>query len=69
MKRTTITISCGLLDNLVAVTGAKNKSQAVAAAVEEEIKRKKWQKIKTMAGKLEFCAGADELRHGDHRLG
>lgn len=69
MKRTTITLSSSLLDSLIAETGGKNKSQAVAAAVKEEIKRKKWQKIKAMAGKMEFSAEAEELRHGDDRLG
>lgn len=69
MKRTTITLPVNLLDSLVALTGAKNKSQAVAQAVEEEIKRRKWQKVKSFAGKIEFDDETIELRHRDRRLG
>ena len=36
-------------------------------AIEEEIKRKKWQKIKKMVGKLEFSEEASQLLHEDHR--
>ncbi len=69
MKRTTVTLPAKLLENLVTVTKAKSKSQAVVMAVEEEIKRKKWRKIKEMAGKLEFSKEAGQLRHEDHRTG
>lgn len=69
MKRTTVTLPAKLLENLVTVSKAKSKSQAVTMAIEEEIKRKKWQKIKKMAGKLEFYEEADRLRHEDHRTG
>lgn len=69
MKRATVTLPQELLDRLVDVTAAKNKTQAVTEAVKEEIKRRKWLRIKAMAGKLEFTASADDLRHRDRRLG
>lgn len=69
MKRTTITLPKNILEELLAVTNAKTKSQAVIMAIEEEIKRKKWQKIKRQAGKLEFVKEAVEIRHEDHRTG
>jgi len=69
MKRITVTLPAKLVENLIVVTQAKSKSQAVAMAVEEEIKRKKWRKIKEMAGKLEFSREAGQLRHVDHRAG
>lgn len=66
MRRTTVTLPVSLLENLVSVTKAKSKSKAVIVAIEEELKRKKWQRIKESAGKLEF-AKVDKIRHDDHR--
>lgn len=66
MKRTTVTLPTDLLENLISVTKAKSKSRAVIIAIEEELKRKKWQRIKESAGKLEF-AEVDKIRHNDHR--
>lgn len=40
---------------------AKSKTNAVIKAITDE--------IKAMAGKMEFTATADELRHKDKRLG
>ncbi len=48
---------------------AKSKTEAVIKAITDEIKAKKKEKIKAMAGKMEFTATADELRHKDKRLG
>jgi hypothetical protein len=41
----------------------------VVTAIRYEIKKRKLEQIKSMAGKIDFIAEADELRRGDHRLG
>ncbi|MEK6672312.1 MAG: hypothetical protein AABY42_02415 [Nitrospirota bacterium] len=42
---------------------AKSKTEAVIKAITDEIRTRKKEKIKAMAGKMEFTATADELRH------
>ncbi len=69
VKRTTLTVPRDLIDNLVKVTGTKNKTQAVILAIKDEIRFRKKERIKQMAGHLEFVQEADDIRHGDHRLG
>ncbi|MBM3132727.1 MAG: DUF2191 domain-containing protein [Chloroflexi bacterium] len=69
MARTTITIPQELITDLMELTKRKNKTQAVIFAIEEMIKKQKLEKIKNMAGKMEFDMEAEELRHGDKRLG
>lgn len=50
MKRTTVTLPQDLVEELLETTPAKNKTQAVIAAVQECIKRKKLETIKNLAG-------------------
>jgi len=50
MKRTTVTLPRELIDELLEVTPAKNKTQAITAAIQERIKRKKMEILKHMAG-------------------
>jgi len=50
MKRTTVTLPRELIDELLEVTPAKNKTQAITAAIQERIKRKKMEILKRMAG-------------------
>ena len=69
MRRTTITLPQGLVDELVGLTGASSKTRAVILAIEEELRKRKLENIKGMAGRLEFNIEAEELRHGDERLG
>jgi metal-responsive CopG/Arc/MetJ family transcriptional regulator len=69
MSRITITIPNELIDELLTVAEAKSKTQAVINAIKNEIVQKKKKNIKKMAGKINFVIGADELRHGDERLG
>ncbi|MDO3378280.1 DUF2191 domain-containing protein [Geoalkalibacter halelectricus] len=69
MRRTTVTLPQELLEELVTLVGAKSKTEAVLTAVKNEIRLRKRARIKAMAGKMEFTADADELRHGDRRLG
>lgn len=69
MSRATITLPNDLLEELMQISPAKSKTEAVIRAIKDEIRLKKLEKIKEMAGKMEFIKTADELRHGDERLG
>jgi metal-responsive CopG/Arc/MetJ family transcriptional regulator len=69
MSRISITLPNTLLDELLKVVPAKSKTEAVVKAITDEIKTKKKERIKAMAGEMEFTKEADELRHGDERLG
>ena len=69
MSRATVTLPQDLLTELVALVGARTKTEAVITAVKDEIRLRKLNRIKAMAGKMEFTSTADELRHGDNRLG
>jgi Arc/MetJ family transcription regulator len=69
MSRTTITIPSALLEELMAEIKAKSKTDAVITAIRDEIRMKKQDRIKAMAGTMEFTKSADQLRHGDKRLG
>jgi len=69
MSRATITLPNDLLTELMSMVKAKSKTEAVVIAIKEEIRLKKLEKIKAMAGKMEFTASADELRHHDDRIG
>ena len=69
MQRSTITLPTALLDELLAEVKAKSKTDAVITAIRDEIRMKKQERIKLMAGDMEFTMSADRLRHGDKRLG
>jgi len=69
MPRATVTLPQDLLTELMALVGARSKTEAVIVAVKDEIRQRKLNRIKAMAGKMQFTATADELRHGDNRLG
>jgi len=69
MSRATVTLPQDLLTELMSLVGARSKTEAVITAVKDEIRQRKLARIKAMAGKMEFSATADELRHGDRRLG
>lgn len=69
MSRTTITLPVELVDELMVEVKAKSKTDAVIKAIKDEIRVRKIEKIKSMAGKMEFKKSAEELRHMDKRLG
>jgi metal-responsive CopG/Arc/MetJ family transcriptional regulator len=69
MTRTTITLPSSLLDELMSEIKAKSNTDAVITAIRDEIRMKKQDRIKGMAGNMEFTRSADQLRHGDKRLG
>ena len=50
MKRTTVTLPQELVNDLLEVNPAKNKTRAVVAAIQDCIKRKKLETIKSLAG-------------------
>ncbi len=56
MKRTTVTLPRELVEDLLDVTPAKNKTQAVVLAIQECIKRKKLETIKNLAGQVKMAA-------------
>ena len=63
--RATVTIDNDKLDLLMKETKSKSKASAVKIAIDEYLKRKKIEKIKSMKGKLEFNMTADEIRHSE----
>jgi Arc/MetJ family transcription regulator len=69
MTRSTVTLPGELLDELLREVKAKSKTAAVILAIRDEIRSRKKIRIKAMAGKMEFVGTADDLRHGDERLG
>jgi metal-responsive CopG/Arc/MetJ family transcriptional regulator len=69
MSRTTITLPSTLLDELMSVIKAENKTEAVIIAIRDEIRMRKQTRIKAVAGDMEVTMSADRLRHGDKRLG
>jgi len=61
--RATVTIEKDKLDTLMKETKSKSKTSAVKVAIDEYLRRKKVEKIKSMKGRLQFDMTADELRH------
>ena len=61
--RATVTIEQEALIKLLEETKAKSKASAVKIAINDYLKRKKIEKIKSMKGKLKFDMTADEIRH------
>ena len=58
MKRTTVTLPRELVEDLLDVTPAKNKTQAVVSAIQDCIKRKKLETIKNLAGRARWSRTA-----------
>jgi hypothetical protein len=61
--RATVTIEKDKLDELLKETKSRSKTSAVKIAIDEYLRKKKIEKIKSMKGKLEFTMTADEIRH------
>ena len=61
--RATVTIEKDKLDELLKETKSRSKTSAVKIAINEYLRKKKIEKIKSMKGKLEFTMTADEIRH------
>ena len=69
MSKATITLPRELLNELMYLLHAKSKTETVMKAVLEEIRRKKVERVQSVAGSMEFVRSAEKLRHGDERLG
>lgn len=61
--RATVTIEKDKLDELLKETKSKSKTSAVKIAINEYLRKKKIERIKSMKGKMEFTMTADEIRH------
>lgn len=61
--RATVTIEKNILDSILRETHAKSKTSAVKIVIDDYLRRKKIEKIKSMKGKLEFDKSAEEMRH------
>lgn len=61
--RSTVTIEKDVLDELLKETKAKSKASAVKKVIDEFLKKKKIERIKSLKGKLDFDLTADEIRH------
>jgi len=61
--RATITMEKDLLEKLLKETKAKTKASAVKLAINEYLRRRKVDKIRSLKGKLEFDLDAEVLRH------
>jgi len=61
--RATVTIEKDMLDLLVKETKSRSKTSAVKIAIDDYLRKKKREKIKSMKGKLDFDMTADEIRH------
>ena len=61
--RATVTIEKDALDILVKETKSRSKASAVRIAIDDYLRRKKIEKIRSMKGKLNFDMTADEIRH------
>ncbi len=62
--RATVTIEKDKLDELKKETNCRSKASAVRIAIDEYLRRRKIEKIKSMKGKLDFTMSAEEIR--DH---
>ena len=61
--RATVTLDKDKLDVLVKETKSRSKASAVMLAIDEFLRRKKIDRIRSMKGKLEFDLTAYEIRH------
>lgn len=61
--RATVTIDKDKLDLLMKETKSRTKTSAVKIVIDDYLRKKKIEKIKTMKGKLDFDMTAEEIRH------
>ncbi|MDA1348201.1 MAG: type II toxin-antitoxin system VapB family antitoxin [Chloroflexi bacterium] len=59
--RTTLNVDDAVLDEVVKLTGEKNKSKAVNKALEEYLRRRRIAELKEMAGKIDLVDNLKEL--------
>lgn len=67
--RTTVELPEGLLDDVVRVTGARTRREALVAALQDFLRRQRLRRVVAAAGELEFDLDVRALRAaGEGRL-
>ena len=61
--RTTVTLDGKLVSEVLKMTAAKNKTKAVALALDEYIRRQKIDKLRALLGHVQFDMDAVEAFH------
>lgn len=61
--RTTLDIDEGLLQQVVVLTGERNKARAVNAALTRYIRQERIRELRAMAGTVELVDNLDELEN------
>ena len=61
MMRTTMSLDERLLKELMEVTGAKSRTEAIHTAISELIRRKKLEELKALSGKIRIADNWQEL--------
>ncbi|MFN3477008.1 MAG: type II toxin-antitoxin system VapB family antitoxin [Candidatus Methylomirabilales bacterium] len=59
--RTTLTLDDKLIQELMKLTGAKTKTEAIHLAISEFIRRKKLEGLKALSGKIRIAENWQEL--------
>lgn len=59
--RTTLVLDDGLIKDLMEVTGATTKTEAIHLAISEFIRRKKLEELKALSGKIRIADNWREL--------
>ena len=59
--RTTLNVDEAVLEEVVKLTGERNKRKAVSKALEEYLQRKRIAELKKMAGKIDLVDNLKEL--------
>ena len=59
--RTTLEIDPGLLDEVLEITGERNKAKAVNKALREYIRRRRITELREMAGSIDLVNDLEEL--------
>lgn len=60
--RTTINLDEKLLEEVVCMSGEKDKGRAVNAALAEYIRRRRLQQLRALRGKIDLVDNLDELK-------
>ncbi len=66
--RTTLNVDPALVEEVMTLTGEKDKGRAVNKAMEEFVRRGKIEKLLALAGKIEFDGDWDERHERDFEL-
>ena len=65
--RTTLNVRDGLFEELLELTGARTKTEAVRIAIEGYVRQRKLERLVALRGRLEFDESWRELRELENR--